>query len=115
MAGYVLLLAVYCVLMLPSAGTLSIVLVLGLLGTYYAATSGVLMAMGSQHVPEELRGSGLALLGTAVSISSLLASVIFGALWSVLGIQTAVAIFAAALVLAMVLAVRGLRITAAAA
>jgi MFS family permease len=99
--------------MLPSAGTLSIVLVLGLLGTYYAATSGVLMAMGSQHVPEALRGSGLALLGTAVSVSNLLASVIFGALWSVLGIQTAVAIFAAALVAAMALAVRGLRITAA--
>jgi MFS family permease len=74
-AGYVLLLAVYCTLMLPSAGTLSIVLVLGLLGTYYAATSGVMMAMGSQHIPE--------------------------------------ALFAAALVLAMALAVRGLRITAA--
>ena len=114
-AGYVLLLAVYCALMLPSAGTLTIVVVLGLLGTYYAATDGVLMAMGSQHVPEALRGSGLALLGTATSISRLLASVTFGALWTLVGIQAAVAIFAAALVLAMVLAVRGLRITAAAA
>jgi MFS family permease len=114
-AGYVLLLAVYCVLMLPSAHTLTIVVVLGLLGTYYAATDGVLMAMGSQHVPEALRGSGLALLGTATSITRLIASVSFGTLWTLVGIQAAVAIFAAALVLAMALAVRGLRITAAAA
>ena len=34
--------------------------VLALLGTYYAATDGVLMAMGSEHIPEALRGSGLA-------------------------------------------------------
>jgi MFS family permease len=111
-AGYVILLAVYCLLMLPGAGTLTLIAVLGLLGTYYAATDGVLMAMGTVQVPEALRGSGLALLGTATSIARLLASVIFGALWTLAGLQTTVAIFAAALVLAMALAVRGLRITA---
>ena len=37
---------------------------LGLLGAYYAATDGVLMALGSTVVPEEVRGSGLALVGT---------------------------------------------------
>ena len=35
---------------------------LGLLGAYYAATDGVLMALGSAVVPDEVRGSGLALL-----------------------------------------------------
>jgi MFS family permease len=109
-AGYVLLLAAYCVLMLPPAGAVTIVAVLALLGTYYAATDGVLMAMGSAHVPEALRGSGLALLGTATSITQLLASVIFGALCTVTSIQTAIAVFACGLVIAMVLAVHALRL-----
>jgi MFS family permease len=113
MGGYVLLLAVYCLLMLPSAGTVALIGVLALLGTYYAATDGVLMAMGSMHVPDELRGSGLALLGTGVSITRLLASVVFGVLWTVVGIQATIALFATALVLAMALAVRGLRIAGA--
>jgi MFS family permease len=110
MGGFVSLLAVYCLLMTPSAGVPSLLLVLALLGTYYAATDGVLMAMGSRHVPEELRGSGLALLGTATSISRLLASVLFGLLWTWLGVEAAVALFAAGLVVAMALAVRGLQV-----
>ena len=83
--GYVVLLAVYCILLPPSAGTRRCSLVLALLGTYYAATDGVLMAMGSMHVPEELRGSGLALLGTATSITRLFASILFGVLWTLVG------------------------------
>jgi MFS family permease len=92
LSGYVLLLAA-----------------LFLLGAYYAATDGVLMALGSGHVSEALRGSGLALLGTAVSIARLLASVLFGALWTWLGIQTALVIFAGALVVAMAVAAVALR------
>src|SRR4051812_2169801 len=80
--GYMLLLAVYCLLMAPGAGAVSLVAVLALLGTYYAATDGVLMAMGSAHVPADLRGSGLAFLGTATSVTRLFASVLFGALWT---------------------------------
>jgi MFS family permease len=109
-SGYILLLAVYCILLAPSAGAVSLIAVLALLGTYYAATDGVLMAMGSMHIPDTLRGSGLALLGTATSITRLFASILFGALWTVLGLQAAIALFAAALVIAMGLAVRGLRV-----
>jgi MFS family permease len=108
--GYVVLLAVYCLLMAPSAGALSVIGVLALLGTYYAATDGVLAAMGSARLGEELRGSGLALLGTATSGARLIASVLFGALWTWLGVQAAITVFAAALVVAMVVAVRGLRL-----
>jgi MFS family permease len=108
--GYMMLLAVYCILMAPSIGAVSLIAVLALLGTYYAATDGVLMAMGSVHLPEALRGSGLALLGTATTITRLFASILFGALWTMLGIETAIAIFAAGLVVAMLVAVRGLRI-----
>jgi MFS family permease len=108
--GYIVLLAVYCVLMAPSAGVISLIVVLALLGTYYAATDGVLMAMGSAHLPESLRGSGLALLGTSTSIARLFASIGFGAVWTWLGMEAAVGLFALGLVVAMGLAVRGLRI-----
>ena len=83
---------------------------LALLGTYYAATDGVLMAMGSALRAGGAAGSGLALLGTATSITRLLASVLFGVLWTVVGVEAAIAVFAAGLVAAMALAVRGLRI-----
>jgi len=108
--GYLVLLADYLVLLLPGAGAATLILALALLGTYYAATDGVLMAMGSVQLPDELRGSGLALLGTATSITQLLASVVFGALWTVVGIQTAIGLMAALLIVALVLAVRGLRV-----
>jgi MFS family permease len=108
--GYLLLLAAYCVLMAPGPSTASLLLVLGLLGAYYAATDGVLAAMGSTRVPDELRGSGLALLGTATSIARLFASILLGVLWTAFGVQAAVAVFAAGLVIALLLAVRGLRI-----
>jgi hypothetical protein len=84
--------------------------VLALLGTYYAATDGVLMAMGSTHLPEALRGSGLAFLGTATDVTRLFASLLFGALWTWIGVQHAIALFAAGLAIAMLLAVRGLRV-----
>jgi MFS family permease len=109
LAGYVLLLAVYGVLLGPSTGMAGLFVILFMLGAYYAATDGVLMALGSAQVPEELRGSGLALLGTAVSTARLFASVLFGALWTWLGIQTALGIFAGALVVAMLVAGAALR------
>jgi MFS family permease len=109
LSGYVLLLAVYAVLLGPSIGMAGLFVALFLLGAYYAATDGVLMALGSGHVSETLRGSGLALLGTAVSVARLFASVLFGALWTWLGIQTALAIFAGALVVAMAVAAVALR------
>jgi MFS family permease len=103
--GYVLLVAVYAALLLPMGGWLLLVAVLGLLGAYYAATDGVLMALGSAVVPDELRGSGLALLGTATSIARLVASLLFGALWTLWGIHTAILCFGVALVAAIALAV----------
>ena len=59
---------------------------------YYAATDGVLMALGSTVVPEEVRGSGLALLRTATSLARLVASIAFGALWTLWGIDVALAV-----------------------
>jgi MFS family permease len=100
LGGYALLLAVYLTLLSPLGGWPLLVASLGLLGAYYAATDGVLMALGSAIVPEELRGSGLALLGTATSVARLVASLAFGALWTVWGADAAIACFAVALVVA---------------
>ncbi len=100
LGGYGLLLGVYLVLLSPLAGVAALVAALGMLGAYYAATDGVLMALGSAIVPEELRGSGLALLGTATSVARLVASLAFGALWTLWGMDVAMGCFSVALVAA---------------
>jgi MFS family permease len=102
--GYGLLALVYATLLSPLGGWPLLVLALGLLGAYYAATNGVLMAMGSTVVPEEVRGSGLALLGTATSLAKFVASMVFGALWTLWGVQTALICFSVGLLAAAVVA-----------
>jgi MFS family permease len=97
LGGYVMLLAAYVALVAGLPGAVGIAIVLFLLGTYYAATDGVLMALGSAHVSDEMRGSGLAVLGTATSVSRLGASLLFGVLWAALGIETAFLCFAVGL------------------
>jgi MFS family permease len=99
--GYVLLLLVYSSLLLPTTGTAVLLLYLVLFGAYYAATEGVLMALASAVLPAELRASGLAVLVTTTSIGRLLASVVFGGLWTWFGLDAAVVAFAAGLALAM--------------
>ena len=104
LGGYALLVSVYVALLLPIGGWVLLAACLGLLGTYYAATDGVLMALGSAVVPDEVRGSGLALLGTATSLARLGASLAFGLLWTLWGISAAFVCFAGALVVAGLLA-----------
>ena len=65
-----------------------------LLGLYYAATDGVLMALASATLPPSLRGSGLALLVTSTSLGRLMASILFGMLWTWYDVETAIAVFA---------------------
>jgi MFS family permease len=101
LGGYALLLAAYGALLAPLSGSIAITATLALLGAYYAATDGVLMAVGSALLPEDLRGSGLGVLGTATSISRLLASVLFGLVWTLVGFQAAIVCFAAALAASM--------------
>jgi MFS family permease len=108
LAGYLPLLLAYLLLLLPAGPAAELPLYLLLLGLYYAATDGVLMAIGGARLPEALRGSGLALLGTAASGARLLASVLFGALWTLAGLTTALVVFGAVLVVALLLAARAL-------
>jgi MFS family permease len=102
--GYAALLPVYASLLVPAAGLVVLPLYLALIGCYYAATDGVLMALASSLLPERLRGSGLALLVTATSLGRLLASVALGAIWTWIGLEAAVLSFGIGLVLAMLLA-----------
>lgn len=101
--GYTLLLGLYVVLIGPLGGWVLLTVALFLLGAYYAATDGVLMALGSAVVPNDVRGSGLALLGTITSIARLVASIAFGALWTFAGLHTAMVVFGVALMGAIVL------------
>jgi MFS family permease len=97
-------------LLVPAFGSVEIALFLLLLGLYYAATDGVLMALASTMLPAALRGSGLALLVTATSLGRLLASIVFGTIWTWQDVNTAIAAFAVGLLVAMVVAATALRL-----
>ncbi|HVL25259.1 MAG TPA: MFS transporter [Thermomicrobiales bacterium] len=91
--GYAVLLAVYALLLLPWYGAAQVIVSLVLLGVYYAATDGVLMALASALLPEDLRTSGLALLTTVTNLGRLAASALFGLLWTWQGMSVAIWIF----------------------
>ena len=107
LAGYGAAGAIYLILLSSAAlGHAEVFGCLALFGVSYAATEGVLMAMASAAVPPELRTSGLALLATFVGFGKFGSSLMFGWLWHVLGIGTAIAAFVLALVAALPLAAR---------
>jgi MFS family permease len=101
LGGYALLLGVYGALLAPIGGIALVVPALALMGSYYAATDGVLAALGSAFVPPEVRASGLALLNTTTGVAKLLSSVAFGGLWALAGTRTALIAFGAALLVAI--------------
>lgn len=102
LAGHLVLLAAYGTLLTPGLGSLAMWICPALLGTYYAATDGVLPAMASLQVAGRLRGNGLALLGTAISLSRLTASLVLGWIWSNFTRETAVFSFMAGLAVMIV-------------
>lgn len=101
LCGYALLLAIYAAVILPVPGGAALVICVGLLGAFYAATDGVLMALASSVISPELRGSGLAIVSTATGLARLLASIAFGLLWTLVGVEPAIIVFACALVPAL--------------
>jgi MFS family permease len=104
LGGYLVLLIANVLLMTTGAGWLLIGAVLLLLGAHYAATEGVLMALGSAILPEHARASGLAVLSTATAFARFGASVFFGLAWSLWGVQAALVCFLVGLMAAMTLA-----------
>lgn len=110
--GHVALLGSYLLLLAGSSlpGPLLLAGVVGLLGLYYAATDGVLPAIAAALSPSGVRGSGIAVVQTAVAGGRLLSAVLFGLVWTVFSQQLALAGFAIALAAGLPLAARSLRL-----
>lgn len=96
--GYLLILGVYIALLRGSFGMAELALYVVLLGAFYAATDGVLMALAGEVLPRELRASGMALLTTGAGLSKLVGSIMFGAMWTWQGNDTAVLVLTAGLI-----------------
>ena len=104
LAGYLVLAVAYLVAATPAATTANIGLCLLLLGSYYAMTDGVLMASASSMLSSDVRGTGLAVLTTVISLGRLVASFGFGAAWAAYGPTRPLLWFFAALLGATVMA-----------
>ena len=112
--GYVLLLACYVLAGTHFGGIGGVVAVLLMLGTFYAATDGVLAALASQLVPVASRASGISAAQTVVATARFGASVGFGVMWQFQGLTTALVVITIGLLLAIPLAAWLLRIREAA-
>ncbi|WP_329376851.1 MFS transporter [Streptomyces sp. NBC_01351] len=102
LGGHVLLIGACLLLLVPvPAGPPLVVGVLVLLGLFYAATDGVLMAAAGAVLPAELRTTGLAVLQTAQALARFAGSVLFGAAWTLWGPGPALATAAGGMLLAL--------------
>ncbi|MFF4029040.1 MFS transporter [Streptomyces sviceus] len=111
LAGHGTLLTAYALLLwAPSTPALPF-LVLALHGVFYAATDGVLPAALADIVPEQLRASGLAIVGTSQALARFCCSLAFGAAWTVWGDGPALAASALGLLCCAAVASRVLRPT----
>lgn len=99
--GHLCLAGVYAALLLPRLGGGELLLVLTLLGTYYAATDGVLMALSSVFIPSDLRASGLAVVTTATATGRFIGPIVFGLVWANWSPETALWLFLIGLGLAV--------------
>lgn len=91
LAGHMALLTAYALLLWAPATPALPFLVLALHGVFYAATDGVLPAALAATVPEHLRASGLAIVGTSQALARFCCSLGFGAAWTVWGYGPALA------------------------
>jgi MFS family permease len=106
--GHLMLFGIYGILVSAGSGVAMAMTAVLLLGTYYAMTDGVLAAGASAILDPDIRGRGLALLGLAVSLSRLIASIAFGWAWTRWGADAAVMCFAVGLIVALAAAGRSL-------
>jgi MFS family permease len=80
--GYMAMLTVYIVLASNLAPMVVGIVAVALLGLFYAATDGVFAALASAELSTERRAAGLAAVSTANDVGRMLASILFGWLWS---------------------------------
>lgn len=72
--GHLALLLTYANVALPLEGAMAVAVSLSLLGTFYAATAGVIAAVAGHLVKPEVRASGIASAQTVVALTRLVAS-----------------------------------------
>ncbi|MEU7725719.1 MFS transporter [Streptomyces sp. NPDC040724] len=102
LGGHVLLLGACLLLLAPvPAGAPLVAGVLALLGLFYAATDGVLMAAAGPLLPAGLRTTGLAVLQTAQALARFAGSLLFGAAWTLWGPGQALGLAAGGLLLSL--------------
>ena len=102
--GHLALVGAYLCAVLPTSTAAATIGTLLLLGTFYAATDGVIAAIAGRLVPVQARSSGIAAAQTVVALARMLASAGFGLLWLLLGPTAAMATVAALLALAVLAA-----------
>lgn len=100
-AGHGALLLAYASIVLIADPTVSTLTALLLLGTFYAATDGVIAALAGRLVPDQVCASGIASAQTVVAVSRMASSAGFGVLWMAVGPQAALAVVGAVLLLAL--------------
>jgi MFS family permease len=108
--GYLLLLGCYVLALVQVAGPVHLVLILLMLGAFYAATDGVLAALASRLVPAESRASGISAAQTVVALARFAASVGFGVLWQIAGLSAALLVSSLGLLVAIGVAAVLLRV-----
>ncbi|MEV6328082.1 MFS transporter [Streptomyces sp. NPDC051909] len=99
--GHGALLIALGLLLAPVPGLLLLVAVPLLLGVFYAATDGVLMALTGPLLPPARRAGGLALVQTAQALAKVAAATGFGAAWTLWGPRPALFLALAALPVAL--------------
>ncbi|MFD3534792.1 MFS transporter [Streptomyces sp. NPDC058664] len=104
--GHGALLLAYALLLVPLPDTAVLLGVLVLLGMFYAATDGVLMALTGPYLTEGRRAGGLALVQTAQALARVGAAVAFGAVWTASGPRAALLVALLALTAALCCAAR---------
>src|SRR4029079_18328773 len=103
--GYAMLLGVYVTLSSSLTGMVAAAFVVGLLGTFYAATDGVFAAFASGELPAARRATGLAIVSAGNDARRMAASLAFGWFWTRGAPSTAVGQFQLLLPLARAISV----------
>jgi MFS family permease len=107
--GHGALLASYTTVAVSWNIAASTVLALLLLGTFYAATDGVIAALAGRLVPTTVRASGIASAQTVVALARMASSAGFGVLWFLFGPQAALTLVGATLLVALPFALAAVR------
>ncbi len=109
-AGHLGLVALYALVsldLLSAAATVGATVVL--LGLYYAATDGVVMALVARGLPARIRTTGMAVVTSVVGLARMAASVVFGWCWTEWSHEVAMGVFAAGMATSLLLALLAIR------